>query len=388
MGITKIKIFEYILILGAIQGILLSVLLFTKKENQPANLLLAFAMLALSFDVFNSAYIMFGYYGDFPHFTGITYSFPFLYGPIFFIYTKLISNRKISFDKKDFLHFIPFLIVVIYGLVFVYPKSADFKLGLIASKQANNLPALELISYLKPIHGIIYVLLTIGVVKSFNEKIKNSYSNLESINLKWLQYLTIGLSIVWSIVAFTYFLNFVDKMRAGADLLIYTAASVLIYSIGYFSLKQPQIFESLLFPPETDSKSKTTKDQRASYNKSGLTDEIAKNHLNKLIKLMETEKPFLNSELTLRELAEKLSISPHNLSELLNTKLNKNFYDFINHYRIEEFKRRLSDPTSDKFSLIALAFDSGFNSKSTFNTIFKKFTGITPSQYRKQFTQV
>ena len=99
---------------------------------------------------------------------------------------------------------------------------------------------------------------------------------------------------------------------------------------------------------------------------------------------METDKLYLNSDLTLRELAEKLSISPHNLSEILNTRLNQSFYDFINRYRVEEVKRRLADNDSDKYSLIAIAFDSGFNSKSSFNTIFKKQTGSTPSQYRNQ----
>ena len=103
---------------------------------------------------------------------------------------------------------------------------------------------------------------------------------------------------------------------------------------------------------------------------------------------METDKPYLNSELTLRELAGKLSMSTHNLSEILNTRLNQNFYDFINRYRVEEVKRRLAENESEKYNLIAIAFDSGFNSKSAFNTIFKKQTGTTPSQYRKQLFNI
>lgn len=376
------------MILGAIQGVLLSVLLFTKKINHTANVVLAVAMLALSFDVFNSAYILFGYYKEFPPFMGITYSFPFLYGPIFYIYAKIISSGETSFNPKYYFHFIPFVLLVIYGTVFVYLESNEFKLSLMKTRAEKYLPGIEFISYLKPIHGLIYVFLTIHIVRVFNDKIKNSFSNIDRINLNWLLHLTVGLIVVWGIVVIGYIVNALSDSDVKMDYLIYTAASILIYSIGYLSLRQPQILEPI--SPSKDSKlapaNERTISGRTSYQKSGLTETEAQNHLKNLLQIMETEKPYLNSELTLRELAEKLSMSTHNLSEILNARLNQNFYDFINRYRVEEVKRRLANKESERFSLIAIAFDSGFNSKSTFNTIFKKHTGITPSQYRKQIT--
>lgn len=382
------KIVEYILLLGAIQGILLSVLLFTKKINHTANVVLGIAMLALSLDVFHSAYIIFGYYQDFPHFIGITYAFPFLYGPIFYIYARLISTGENSFNPKFYLHFIPFTLVVIYGLIFVYFKSVDFKYLLIDSESVAPVPGLQIITYLKPVHGIIYVFLTIQVVRSYNSKIRNSYSNIERINLNWLKHLTIGLIVIWSIVVLSYFANILSERTLKLDHWIYMAASILIYSIGYLSLKQPQLFNPAIpkskIEPEIVSKVKTG--EETSYQKSGLNETDAQNYLQRLQDLMDDDKPYLNSDLTLRELAEKLTMSTHNLSEILNTRLNQNFYDFINHYRVEEVKRRLADNESRNFSLIAIAFDSGFNSKSSFNTIFKKQTGTTPSQYRTQLS--
>jgi AraC-like DNA-binding protein len=345
-------------------------------------------MLALSFDVFNSAYIMFGYYKEFPHFTGMTYGFPFLYGPIFFIYARLIISGENSFNLKYYLHFIPFILVVIYGILFVYLKDVDFKITLIQYKAEKLLPELKIISFLKPVHGIIYVFLTIKVVKVYNEKIKDSYSNIERINLNWLRHLTIGLILVWGVVVISYIINAFFERNMKMDFLIYTAASILIYSIGYLSLHQPKIFMPSIQKEDAEPglNTKTKTDERISYQKSGLTDIEAQSYLNNLLKMMETNKPYLNSDLTLRELAAKLSISTHNLSEILNTRLNQNFYDFINRYRVEEVKKRLADKGSDNFSLVAIAFDSGFNSKSTFNTIFKKQTGATPSQYRKQLS--
>jgi AraC-like DNA-binding protein len=374
--------------LGAIQGVLLSVLLFTKKINHTANVILAVAMLALSFDVFNSAYILFGYYSEFPHFMGVTYSFPFIYGPIFYIYARLISSGDNSFNPKYYLHFIPLALVIIYGIIFVYLKNSEFKLELIRSKAETILPELLIISSLKLLHGIIYIFLTIKVVRVYDEKIKDSYSNIELINLNWLRHLTIGLIVVWGIVVITYIVNAITEKNIKMDYLIYTAASVLIYSIGYLSLRQPQIFEPTIQKKDSESppSSGTKTNERMSYLKSGLTETEAQNHLKNLLHVMKNDKPHLNSELTLRELAEKLSVSTHNLSEILNTRLNQNFYDFINGYRVEEVKRRMGDKESENFSLLAIAFDSGFNSKSTFNTIFKKHTGETPSQYRKQLS--
>ena len=103
-----------------------------------------------------------------------------------------------------------------------------------------------------------------------------------------------------------------------------------------------------------------------------------------LIRLMETDQPFTNPELTLTQLADCLDVSPHNLSEVINTRLNQNFFDFINHYRIQKIKTDMIDPTKQHLKLLSIAFDAGFNSKSSFNAIFKKSTHMTPSEYRRQ----
>ncbi len=343
-------------------------------------------MLALSVDIFHSVYIIFEYYKEFPHLVGISYAFPFLYGPIFYLYAKLVSSNNNSFKAKYYLHFIPFILVVIYGFLFVYLESGEFKIELIRGELEEPLPGLQIIGYLKPIHGMIYVFLTIQIVRVYNTKIKNSYSNIERINLNWLRHLTIGLSIVWGIVVISFVVNAISTKHINMDHFIYMAASILIYSIGYLSLRQPQIFTQVIQKSEAEPvlNSKIKSEERISYKKSGLTDVEAQNYLNNLLQIMEADKPYLNSDLTLQELAGKLSISTHNLSEIINTRLNRNFYDFINGYRVEEVKRRLADQESEKYSLLAIAFDSGFNSKSAFNTIFKKLTNTTPSQYRKQ----
>jgi AraC-like DNA-binding protein len=99
---------------------------------------------------------------------------------------------------------------------------------------------------------------------------------------------------------------------------------------------------------------------------------------------MDETRPYRNSYLTLQELADALSISAHNLSQVINTRLGKNFYDFVNGYRVEEVKHRLRDPKYQHLTILAIGLEAGFNTKSTFNAFFKKHTGVTPSRYREQ----
>ena len=152
----------------------------------------------------------------------------------------------------------------------------------------------------------------------------------------------------------------------------------MIYLIGYMGLKQPEIFTQVV---EGDSP-KSKNDVR--YQKSGLNDDSASEYLNRLIDYMETEKPYLKGDLTLQELAGKCGISSHHLSEVINTKLFQSYYDFVNKYRVDEFIAKLEQDREKKYTILSLAYDCGFNSKSSFNSIFKKFTGKTPSEYRKQ----
>jgi AraC-like DNA-binding protein len=141
-------------------------------------------------------------------------------------------------------------------------------------------------------------------------------------------------------------------------------------------------------PPSDDANSSPPAVKVGKYEKSGLTETKAKQFLTALQQLMESEKPYLNSELTLLQLAEMLVISPHNLSEIINTRQQQNFFDFVNSYRVEKARRDLIDPTKQHLKILSIAFEAGFNSKTAFNTIFKKFTNLTPSEYRQRFGSV
>lgn len=129
-------------------------------------------------------------------------------------------------------------------------------------------------------------------------------------------------------------------------------------------LKQPEIFTGAL---ENHLKIK--------YERTRISEEMKRKYREKLIDFMKSEKPYLKSSLSLNDIAEKISVQPHHLSQVLNTCLNQNFFDFINSYRIEESMKMLKDKTSSKMTILEILYETGFNSKSVFNTAFKKYTG-------------
>lgn len=369
------EFFETIFLLASIQGVMLSIALFFKKQNHSANIFLSIVIFTLSAELLASVYYAKGWYLSNIHFSGFTYPIPLTYGPLFYFYVKFLTKKSERFYLIDLIHFAPFVIVYLIMLpVFFYPtaEKLTFVQMMMLDKQSLIYDVIETFI---PIQGVIYTIIVARLVLEYNKQIKENFSNIEKINLEWLKYLTFGMIFCWSTVAGSHIVAFFLDASQSFEIVLHIAISIIIYSIGYLNLSQPEIF--MRSQDSTDKDEVTVK-----YKKSGLDDSSAKEIQNKLIAVMEKQKPYLDSELTLNKLADLLKISNHHLSEVINSKLNKTYYDFINEYRVEEFKQRVHNPSNFNFSIIAIAMDSGFNSKTSFNTLFKKMTGQTPSQFR------
>jgi AraC-like DNA-binding protein len=367
--------FETFYLLAALQGVLLSAFLFTKKQNHTANLILAVATLALSIELATVVYYYNRWYKIYPHLMGFSYPFPALYGPLFFLYAQFVSKKKERLRAIDFLHFTP--VLLIYCIIApMFLSTGEVKIVFLDNMlRGIHDPIYSVFDAFIPVQGITYTILTIKTVAEYNRSIKDSYSNIDLINLNWLKYLTLGMIIIWSIVALIFIAIVLKLYFAHIDAFLNIPLSILIYTIGYMGLKQPEIFlDPSSIPPQSEGTEK--------YRRSGLSDESAEEIKRKLLTLMTSDKPFLSKDLTLQKLAELLKTSSHNLSEVINTRIHQSYYDFINQYRVEEFKSRLTDPESERYNLLSIAFDSGFQSKGTFNSIFKKFTGMTPSEFK------
>lgn len=321
-----------VFLLGAAQGVFLALLLLNKHGNKTANRFLALLMISYSAFIAESSISGTEVSIQFPHLLGLAAGVVFLLGPFHYLYALSLISSGFNFSKKQLLHFVPFASFYLYYLFPFYLKSGEYK---ITFSQNINLygpsPALIFFNWAVILQGIAYMIVTLILLKKYSRRIKDSFSSLEKINLDWLKYITVMTTALWAlgfIIKFSQLFGITSSTEVSIP--FYTA--ILIYAMGYLGLRQPEIFSGIA----------ETKDLKK-YERSGLTHEKAQALLDKLIHLMETEKPFTDSGLKLSQLAQMLSITPNYLSQVINEKLQQNFFDLVNRYRIEEAKKLMTD---------------------------------------------
>lgn len=355
---------QTLLYIGATQGFVLAFVLLTlPRGNVQANRILAAILIIFSGSIAvhtlsHGSRVM----NSLPHSAVITIVF-LLFGPLFYFYAKILTTQTLSFAKRAYIHFLPFLICLLLSLPFLF-KSAPAE---------GPHPVFEIISVFVVIHVLSYMAVIFKMLRDHSKTIQNAFSSIDRINLNWLRFLIIGFTITW-LVALFFDAQAVESN--GWDY-VWLLVSLFMYWIGYKGLRQPEIFSGAFDRPYPDTEAATTK-----YRKSTLTPELGEMYLKKLQVYMKSEKPYLNCDLTLPELANNLSISVHHLSQVINENLQQNFFEFINSYRVEEAKRLLGDPENHNIKIASIAFDTGFNSISAFNAAFKKHAKMTPSVFR------
>jgi AraC-like DNA-binding protein len=357
-------------LLGAAQGLFLSVVLFSiKGGNKVANRILAALIATIALIVSGAVVRTTHYEFVFPHLSRIHDPFPFLAVPLIFLYIKTLTSGKSVFVKKDFLHFIPFILCAGY-LIPYYLQSREAKLNFLISEYYY--PSLGLWYYIRSalliLLGSFYLILIISNVRRFVRGSKKQSTAAQKAILFQIRFFVGGFFVLFVGGVLRYLLDHTAK----TNLLVPLGASVYIYAIGYLSFINPQVLARMDIQPVVKK-----------YENSSLMPETAERYLKRLLHLMETEKLYLDSELTISKVAEKLAIPAPHLSQTINERLNQNFIDFINTYRVAEAKRRLVDPAMKHYSVLAVAEEVGFNSKSSFNSVFKKHVQMTPSEFRK-----
>ncbi len=393
----SIEITDLLLLLAAAQGLFLTALIFHKHRGLFANRFLGTLIFLYSLLLLHLLFDELGYTKNLPHLTLMIIGVGFLVPPLHYLYAKFLVRSAGQIRKTDWLHFLPFIIYEGYRLfqILLFPEELP---AILNKAKDEALPMDSIIfNWALLLLGFAYMYLTIRILKRFARALKHVFSSIDKIKLGWLRnitYLAIAVLAVFGIenVLLLLGINLSNYFNLSSALI-----AVYVYALGYLGLFKSEVFAA---PALVDSigrlsdlgyQSRMEKEEKLpvsqKYEKSGLSEEMAKRYLHQLLDLIEKEKPYTDSELTLSQLADMLSISPHNLSEVINTQLQQNFFDFVNQFRLEKVKKDLADPAKGHLTLLAIAFEAGFNSKSSFNSIFKKQTNLTPSEYRKQMIE-
>jgi AraC-like DNA-binding protein len=358
-------------LLGAAQGLLLALALLNSKDgNQTANRLLAALTLTISIIVSGAVLLASKYVFLYPHLSRIHHPFVFLAGPLLYLYLRELISKGKRFERRDFLHFVPFVVCVLYLLPY-YLQSRKGKLDVLSSEyvQASLGHWYYIRSSLFIIQFLVYLVLIALTIIQFLRGAKKLESKQDPATLSEIRFFVVASAVLWIGVVLRYAIDPTGR----SNLLLPLGASAVIYGMGYLKMTRPKPW-TLSGEGERLSAKK--------YEKSTLTPERAERYVTRLVQCMKEKKPFTDGDLTLQSLAATLSIPPHHLSQIINERLGQTFADFINSYRVEEAKQRLQDPAFRHLSLVGIAIEVGFNSKSSFNSVFKKHTNMTPSEFR------
>lgn len=383
---------DFFLAIGVAQGLLLTTILVLKKENVLANRLLASLVAIITFSLLlNFCYIT-GLIFKIPHLIGLDNANPFLIPPIILLYTKALTNKRNTIRTSDIAHFIPFAFYFLYLVVFFIVKDSTYKIKFLDGIHNDGLPIdLFVSSILKIIQGLVYMYLSYRILNIHSQSYMDNFSTKHKTTLNWLRTIVLCMIIIYVIRLIGIILPLVfSQLKPGVLESIMELVNVaFIYIMAYCGMQQPDIFKHWdIIKPERSVEPARIKTDKpyGKQDKPDANDSKSEAQLKKLLEYTAKEKPYLKHNLTIKELADSIGVHPKSLSKTINDQLQKNFYNFINEYRVEEVKQRLAAKEYEHLTILGIAYDSGFNSKSTFNTIFKKFTGITPSSYKSRLS--
>lgn len=307
-----------------------------------------------------------------------------LSGPLLFHYVYALTHGnplKMGLYLATLAPFALYTIIFFYYDLFVFENSGiRIENGLLYfGDEISTVWAILIALFI--ISDPFYLTLFYLQLRRYQKRLLDLTSNADRVNLAWLRVLfwiwliTSVILVPVSVVSVGQ--PFFDEQTLA--LLIHISSFIFIFVAGFFGFKQTRIFYDSGKVEIASNAARAS----ISYAKSGLTEEEMVDHHRRLIALMETEKPHLNGELGAADLAAQLNISSVHLSQVLSQVQHQNFFDFVNTFRVDEVKRRLADPSFQHYTLLAIALESGFNSKTSFNTVFKKLAGKTPSDYHK-----
>jgi AraC-like DNA-binding protein len=394
------KIIQILLYVGAIQGFMLAIGLNAIRVNKNSNRILGILSGLWGLILLIFALKAEGLYIKYPHLLLVFDQLLFLIFPLFYLHAKYLLSSRQKYKHSDLWHFLPFALSIVASFSFFIEAGEDKQFLL--DNPSPYMAVVEIISNeVIGLQSLFYSILTLRLVRNYKRRIKDYQSTSIRTRIHLIEIGALVILVAWSASIIGLHLDFFG-VDLGFDyfLVSYLSLVFVIYFTSYASFRSVEVFKIELESPNVsnklipkDSVSKIdfkteidVKNQRKNTETIGLENE-RNEALNKaLVDYMEKEKPYLNSDLNLIDLAKDLSMTRNDLSSVINSCHHVNFYEFVNKYRVEEVKMLMKDPSSKNLDMMGYGYAAGFNSKASYYRVFKQFTNMSPSEYLKSIS--
>jgi len=374
-----------VILLGAAQGVVLAAVLFARENNRLANRILSGLVGSVSLMLLLGVLEKQWGFSSQPLLLGLQAPLPFLFAPLLYLYVTALTRPVARAERRWLAHALPFAAFVLYWLPAFYLKSGAEKIALALDYNAGRVAAplpMRLFELLQLAQAIVYLAASWVALRRHARRMKGFFGDVARIDLRWLMAMVLANSAVWSIVILSGILRiagFAPIALRSFSQAIQVGSVLVIFLTGYISLWQPELFEKATAAKAAEPPRRPL----PKYQRNRLDEEEAAALARKVTSLMEEDELYRDAALTLEALATAVGASPHMLSQVLNLHLRKSFFVLVNSYRAEELMAALTDPARRSRGVLELALDAGFNSKSTVNSFFKRYTGMTPSEFRR-----
>ncbi|MBN2771140.1 MAG: helix-turn-helix transcriptional regulator [Spirochaetes bacterium] len=367
-----IKITDLLLIIAAVNGFFFSICLFSKKTNGKANRVFAILIFLLSLELIDSL-LRSSLVRYFPQINMFFEPLPLLYGPLMYIYVVLATESSSKYHRLLTLSLLPFALSAVFQLLMLSNHYNHLLTSIYRQYDLISIIYKFLDHYVSGILLLFFCVLSLIRIKEFRLRIGQFYSETAKINLSWLKtgfitaaissllLIMTGLNNIYSIKYYYFFKFLLNLWIIG-----------FIYICSFYAYMLPDVFKDIkdykLFKADK-------------YGKDKLPDKIIQDNANTILCFMKESKIFLEPDLTIEEFSKRININVHAVSQTINTHFNKNFFQFINDYRLETSVNFLLNNSTNK-NILEIAMNSGFNSKATFNRLFRNKYGKPPSTFR------
>jgi len=375
---------DILFVLIIFQLLFLSFFLYThEKGNRVSNVLLGSFFLSIALNLLDVLLLMTGAYTHNPWLAGWGSCLPLLFGPFIYFFTESVLKKDFSMGTKTVIHFLPFILLFLATEIYFISRPAEVQKTWLLNILLHHIPAsVSIVSTLIFVQFLGYIIASFRLVSEYKKAAGQHFSSRRQTEVSWLSsmilffLLIIVISILNGLMVQTplaiYYLWIFNLIVAATLVFVLSVWLKALQKPDFFSFSREEMYSlktaPLILqavPPDSEKEEKRAMAQT-------------------VLNYMETNKPYLESELTLEQLASRLALKPRILSQTINETLGQNFFDFINRFRIKEASRLLTNPPDKKITIQEIFYEVGFNSKSSFNTLFKKYTGLTPKEFRKK----